>query len=256
MKISLILHLSGTLCTFLGYPSAPFWHRYPDSGIWCTRRRCRGVVHLEFLPKAAYLEGRCHQRRLSASNIIFLFAQNGPIQRKESSVQSPPRLLHCLIQYYFSFRSKRPHLAKRVIRPELAPSLALFDPISFSFRSKRPHPAKRAIRPEPAPSLALFDPILCFCSLKKAPSSEKQDGLGGSSLQNSCQRPHTLKNSVGGSSVQISCRRPHTLPDGVRGSSLLWILPRKTDYSASSVQGLGWPCFLASLYSPLGFQLN
>ena len=32
---------------------------------------------------------------------------------------------------------------------------------------------KKIIHPEPAPSLALCNQILCFCSLKKAPSSEK-----------------------------------------------------------------------------------
>ena len=32
---------------------------YASEGFSLIERRCRGVVRLEFLPKAAYLEGRC-----------------------------------------------------------------------------------------------------------------------------------------------------------------------------------------------------
>ena len=43
----------------------------------------------------------------------------------------------------------------------------------FSFHSKRPRLAKRVIRPELALSLALAHPICVFFSLKKALSSDK-----------------------------------------------------------------------------------
>ena len=40
------------------------------------------------------------------------------------------------------------------------------------------------------------------------------------------------------------------------GSSLLGFLPRKTDCSASSVEGLGWPCSHVFCGAVFGFKVS